>query len=99
MTSTKFKEFKDFGNEFYDNVRCGILHQAETTGGWRITKQGKTLFKPASRIVNAKLFRENLNEVLDRFCGELKSADWDSDEWNNVFKKMEVICDHCVRKI
>ena len=26
---------------FSKNVRCGILHQAETTGGWKILRKGE----------------------------------------------------------
>jgi hypothetical protein len=34
----QFDRFRGHSAEFYRNVRCGILHQAETTGGWRITR-------------------------------------------------------------
>lgn len=30
-----FSMFDPVSDEFYQHVRCGILHQAETTGGWR----------------------------------------------------------------
>jgi hypothetical protein len=34
-----FDSFKPFrGLDFYKHVRCGILHQAETTGGWKISR-------------------------------------------------------------
>ena len=34
-------DFKPFGGlDFYKPVRCGILHQAETTGGWKISCKG-----------------------------------------------------------
>jgi len=39
--------FKDFAGDkigFYVNIRCGILHQAESTGGWRILRK-----RPAPR--------------------------------------------------
>ena len=32
--------FAQLGNDFYYSVRCGILHQAETTNGWRIGRCG-----------------------------------------------------------
>lgn len=38
-----FAEFKEISDDFYDNVRCGILHQSETTNAWRILCKGKLL--------------------------------------------------------
>ena len=32
----EFAPFRGHAREFYKGVRCGILHQAETTLGWRI---------------------------------------------------------------
>jgi hypothetical protein len=32
----EFSEFRGHAHDFYVHVRCGILHQAETTGGWLI---------------------------------------------------------------
>jgi len=37
--STVFNEFSPVGGDFYRHIRCGILHQGETTGGWTITQE------------------------------------------------------------
>src|ERR1039457_4831780 len=37
--------FKGMGEEFYSNVRCGVLHQAATYDGWKITSRGELLDK------------------------------------------------------
>ena len=34
-----FKDFKYEARNFYKDVRCGILHQGETKGGWKITRK------------------------------------------------------------
>ena len=34
-TNDRFKDFRGFSQQFYKNVRCGILHQAETPGAGR----------------------------------------------------------------
>ena len=53
--SSFFKEadlFKGFGGhekKFYKNVRCGILHQAEATGRWTISRKGP-LFDPREPV-------------------------------------------------
>ncbi len=33
----EFRELRPVAHEFYRAVRCGILHQAETTHSWRVT--------------------------------------------------------------
>ena len=40
-TEPEFKIFKgsSIPKEFYNNVRCGILHQGETNKGWTITRK------------------------------------------------------------
>jgi hypothetical protein len=91
-----FGEFRGQGQQFYKNVRCGILHQAETTGGWRVVRIGP-LFDPGTLTVNATLFLETLEHVLDGFCNELKTSAWDSAEWKKVRKEMDAICANCRR--
>jgi hypothetical protein len=89
-----FTELRGHAQEFYKNVRCGILHQAETTGGWTIARRGR-IFDPDTLTINAALFLKNLQRVLDEFCDELHTSDWDSPEWKNVRKKMDAICAGC----
>lgn len=92
-----FKPLRSHCEQFYKNVRCGILHQAETTGGWKITRNTRQVpfFDSDSLTINATTFLKNLAEVLYRFCRELKSAEWDSADWKNVVKKMDALCDNC----
>lgn len=93
-----FKEFRGHGQAFYKNVRCGILHQAETTGGWKIVRSGP-LFDPGTDTINAARFLPNLKQVLDDFCDGLKTAAWDGPEWKNVCKKMNGICENCTKSL
>jgi len=93
-----FSDFRGYSAKFYKNVRCGILHQAETTGGWKITRRnGAPLLdtKSSGPTINATLFMKNLRSVLDEFCEELKTADWDATEWKSVRKKMKALCNNC----
>lgn len=93
-TNNRFAAFLAHSRDFAKHVRCGILHQAETTGGWRITREsGSPLL--ASKTINADCFLNNLREVLDEFCDDLKKADWDSAEWKNIVAKMNAICKNC----
>jgi hypothetical protein len=95
----RFKDFRGSSQQFYKNVRCGILHQAETTGGWRITRNTKEtpFFDPESLTINATRFLKNLSDVLDEFCDQLKTAAWESTDWKNAATKLEALCDNCHR--
>lgn len=95
-TSPRFAEFKNVGAAFYRHIRCGILHQAETTGGWRIIRQGP-LFDSASLTINSTRFLKRLSKELDVFCAGLETTGWDSEDWQNVNKKMTAICKNCHR--
>lgn len=77
--------------EFYKNIRCGLLHQAETTGGWRIRRSGP-LYDPKSRIVNATRFLSALQIALSQYASELRRAQWDAQIWRHFRKKMDSIC-------
>lgn len=92
--SDHFREFRGHGKAFYKNVRCGILHQAETNEGWKIVRTG-SLFDLGSHTINADLFLPKLKEVLDAFCDKLKTLDWNDPEWKSVCKKMNAICKNC----
>jgi len=96
----EFEPFKDLRGHvpaFYKHVRCGILHQAETTDGWRIRRDETPLFDATAQTVNANRFLEALEQTLNRFCDDLKTADWDSPQWKNVRKKMDAIVRNCDR--
>lgn len=91
-----FSEFRGHANAFYVNIRCGILHQAETTGGWLIhLKKEPFLFDADHKIVNAREFTERLQGCLLGYQTELNNADWDAEIWNNFRKKMKAIIENC----
>jgi hypothetical protein len=93
---SQFSCFHGYITQFYKNVRCGILHQAETTGGWKITRKSKApLFDPATLTINATLFLNCLRQILNDFCDDLKVEAWDSERWRNVLKKMDALCENC----
>lgn len=86
--------FFDQANNFYKGVRCGILHQAETTKGWRIRREG-SLFNHSAKTVNATRFHDELEKALRFYCDTLEQWDWDSEVWRNLRKKMKVVIENC----
>lgn len=85
----QFAEFRQVSGDFYRHVRCGILHQAETTGGWRIIRSGPIR---AHTTINATKFSNSLRHVLGSYASSLRTEDWDSERWLAFRKKMAVVC-------
>ena len=86
--------FSQQADDFYEGVRCGILHQAETTRGWRIRRKGP-LFDQSTKTINATKFHDQLENALKRYCDELKQSEWDSEIWCNLREKMKRVIENC----
>ncbi|GIV89166.1 MAG: hypothetical protein KatS3mg055_1684 [Chloroflexus sp.] len=81
-------------DDFYTGVRCGILHQAETTNGWRIRRAG-LLYDPDNKTINATTFHLELEKALIAYCDELKRSEWDAQIWQNLRTKMKSVIENC----
>ena len=88
----EFKDFKPMSSKFYKNVRCGILHQGETTNGWRVIRKGNLL---ENKTINATIFLKRLNDVLRKYRDYLKVAAWDGERWDNLRRKLRIIIKNC----
>ncbi|TSC71024.1 MAG: hypothetical protein G01um101449_207 [Parcubacteria group bacterium Gr01-1014_49] len=80
------------GKKFYKHIRCGILHQGETIGGWRIRRDGDLLNK---KMINSVKFLEHLQYALEEYRKELESSGWNSTIWINCRKKIGFILKNC----
>jgi hypothetical protein len=91
-----FAPFRGHVRDFYKGVRCGILHQAETTMGWRIRRDGDLLSTDGTILtINATKFVRALQKVLDRYRDMLKAAGWDDESWVLLRKKLDRVCANC----
>jgi hypothetical protein len=97
-----FKSFRAFDNlvghegAFYSNIRCGILHQAETYGNWLISrKTADPLFDPARKTLNADKFFQSVVDAFTGYCDELTASKCTDAVWTNAMTKVRSICDHC----
>ncbi len=89
-----FNSLSKYSVEFYKHVRCGILHQGETTGNWRITrKSGTELFNDYA--INSNLFLDLLYQVLKNYKDELSQANWEETIWVNCLRKVKQILLNC----
>ena len=92
----ELKDFRGLEDEFYYDIRCGILHQAETRGGWRISrKRDVPLLDKENRIINANKFHLRLEEYLKNYRNDLEILGLNSARWTNFKKKMNSIIKNC----
>lgn len=92
----EFRDLRPVAHEFYRSIRCGILHQAESTDGWPVHREsGLFATNGGVRSVGAWEFCNGLKSVLDRYHDELVAADWADDRWVKTRKKLQAICQNC----
>jgi hypothetical protein len=93
-----FADFRGHMRSFYEHVRCGILHQGETTGGWTITrKEASPLFDPPWLRINANRFHHQLAKAIDAYADQLKSQPLTSELWRRFKKKLRATINNCER--
>jgi hypothetical protein len=68
----RFKAIQEAGlaGSFYADIRCGILHQGETKGGWKISRSGE-MFDRSSLTLNATKFHREIALALKDYCAAL----------------------------
>jgi len=93
-----FKKAKEYNNKmsvfenekFYSEVRCGLLHQGETYGKFKI-RRDCAYFDTTTKTINAKLFCDSLKDFLNSYQKELENAKWDDALWDNCRIKLRHI--------
>lgn len=88
---TALKQFGDSNDWFYEHLRCGILHQGETTGGWKIRRSGP-LLNNQSKVINASRFLAELKKIVNSYSLQLVNDDL---LFSNFVCKMNAICKNC----
>jgi hypothetical protein len=63
----------DLATDFYENVRCALLHEAATRNGWKIRIDTNTLVEKRNEsvILNRALFVEAINQYMFNYKMEL----------------------------
>jgi hypothetical protein len=86
----KENELKVFKNgPFYNKIRCGLLHQGEVYGKFKITRMGLKLLD--NETIDAYLFLKYLNQLLLTYKEDLTKGKWDSKEWDACRLKIRYI--------
>jgi hypothetical protein len=88
---TQLSVFGEGGDWFFEDIRCGILHQAESRDGWRI-KQTGPLIDTTAKTINALEFVLELRNAVADYAGEIQR---DEASWELFKTKMAVVCSNC----
>lgn len=92
-----FKVPENFGKEFYENIRCRILHQGGTGGSWRIKhikkeKEEDKIIDVDAKIIDARKFLEKMKKIVETYQEKLKKGE---EDINNCLTKCKAIISNC----
>jgi hypothetical protein len=98
LTDTAFADFftKEMAANFYDQIRCGILHQAETKeNSILLIRSDIPLVAPTpdgrGLVINRILFHKQLVRVFEEYVSSLRDPS-QAQVRSNLRKKMDLIC-------
>lgn len=85
---------KNMANHFYKDIRCGILHSAETKNGSILSIDSDIAIESIegkdSIKVNVSTFSKKIKEYFQSYILKLRTAD--NNKRENFIKKMNYIC-------
>lgn len=76
------------GVVFYNAIRNGLLHQAQTKQGWRIRSDQPQVWNASDKIVDRTKFADALKSAFEKYVEELRAAAWDDDLWLKARRKI-----------
>lgn len=76
------------GGTYYAAIRNGLLHQAQTKGGWKIRIGETHLWNEPDKIVDRNKFADALTCAFNQYLEELNRATWDDDIWRKARRKL-----------
>lgn len=86
-----FTPANKLATQFYENVRCGLLHEASTKGNWIIRIDKTTDFyalRDGNHVINREIFEKKIREYLSNY----KTLLLDDDNLKSAFiRKMNNI--------
>ena len=78
---------KGVPKDFYVNVRCGILHNAETRNGWKILRKD-SFYDEKSKTINSVKFMNRLKNTLIDYRKLLDSSDVNTEIWSSFVNRV-----------
>jgi len=89
--NTPLKVFGGGSDWFFKSIRCGILHQGEARGGWRVLRSGP-LLDSSKRTINATRFFRELRKAVSAYADQVAV---DDACWKEFKEKMKTVCANC----
>ena len=88
------KNCKKEAKDFYSNVRCSLLHEAQTTGNWRITANPKRVEAVEKDGDITYLQRDLFQRALEAYIWQYKSELLSGNLLKEAFiRKFNALCD------
>ena len=90
---------QDLAKDFYENVRCGILHQGEIGNYWKITssvKEAPITKEGKIKTISAPTFLKTMESALDEY---VESLEKDEGLFDNCMEKIGFIVQNCTQKL
>lgn len=76
------------GEIFFKKIRCGLLHQAQTKDGWRVTRTG-SFWDSGNSSINRDEFSMRLEQCFNGYLEDLSAeSNWLSPIWTAAAKKI-----------
>ncbi|WP_338720750.1 hypothetical protein [Devosia sp. XK-2] len=84
---------KAHAESFYANVRCGLVHEAQTKNGWKVWayNANKIAIDPINKIVNRDLLADLIDDYLVVYEAELYQS---KDLQAAFIRKLDYIQEH-----
>jgi len=100
LASPRFRPYftpEPVRDDFYSDIRCGLLHQAEAKNQWRVRRDQEKLLTGIGTgyIINVLLFHAAIKATLDDYLAQLLLPE-NNGLREKLWTKMGFICD--VRK-
>ncbi|OJX47832.1 MAG: hypothetical protein BGO81_00245 [Devosia sp. 66-22] len=63
-------------NDFYTDIRCGLVHEGQTKNAWRIGRGQATdpLIDFERKAIYRDVMQQQIEAYLDRYCHQLAST-------------------------
>jgi hypothetical protein len=74
--------------DFYSNIRNGLLHQAQTKGGWKIRTGQAAICNLNDKIIDRDKFANALEGAFQEYLEDLGQHDWAEDIWSKAAQKI-----------
>lgn len=97
--TNEFPGFYEKSVDFYENVRCGLLHQAETYNGWFLVKRGEIYEQGQGvKTINGDKFVIATKNAIEIYLDLLRDKHLNDELWDNAFIKLKNVCDNCCER-